>query len=884
MLLKFALTILMIGLVSPLSALSSVVNLNSYDAFLKEGFNEKWRAPLPDGITGRGWHRIKADKNGRPVRASELPFLEKPEGLFLFSEPPVSRFTMVIPFELTREQLSDYQSSALLLSSIAYNHRIYLNGIEIDNEYFVKGDEITRHRQFRNLLIQVDNRILKQGRNRLTIEIAGYADSDLTGFFRPDPYLLGPYETLSEKRSDLVGKLLLFLFFFIGLYHLLLYIRRRQEVYNLFFGLFSVFLAAYLFTRNNIAFDIFYDSETLVRIERVVLYPLVAFFLFFIDTIIREKISIFTKIYSAYSALLTLASLLVSLIYLDHPVRLWQLSMPLVIIYIFIVMVIAIVTDYRRFRAEGQKRLLSFGNVMLFTVTGNLSLGIITMVFTVAFDVLDAVLFNTGAAFTKYGVFILVSGIAFSLANRFLSVHKRAERLNIELKDLNAVLEVRVEERTEQLQNTLTEVEKLKQRQDGDYFLTTLLIRPLSVNTTDSETVNVDFFLKQKKEFSYRKKDLEIGGDICIAHRIKLMNKPYTVGINADAMGKSLQGAGGTLVLGAVFQAMIERTRLSKTIQRDSPERWLKNAYTELQRVFESFDGSMMMSIFLILIDEETGFSYFINAEHPLAILYRDRRASFLQEDIQFQKLGMPFSNSFFQVMTFQMRPGDLILAGSDGKDDIILEYSDKGEPVINEDETAILRHIDRAGSDLEKIFNEVAQSGELMDDFSLVKFEYSGPEKPLADESLKKIEDYIDREEYQQAADQLSGHLKQKNTTVEAARLAVKLNKISGEYSKALQWAEYCYRIAPGDSDNILDMAKLNHSLKRYSRAVDSAEMIRARQPDNNEALKLLFRLYGRLKRGPAQRAVLDQLLNFYPDDTDARRWQKKLDEIISD
>ena len=80
----------------------------------------------------------------------------------------------------------------------------------------------------------------------------------------------------------------------------------------------------------------------------------------------------------------------------------------------------------------------------------------------------------------------------------------------------------------------------------------------------------VKFFLKQKKEFIFRDRQKEIGGDINIAHTITVANRPHTVFINGDAMGKSVQGAGGALVLGAIFQSIIERTKVTRSEQTKS--------------------------------------------------------------------------------------------------------------------------------------------------------------------------------------------------------------------------------------------------------------------------------------------------------------------------
>ena len=70
----------------------------------------------------------------------------------------------------------------------------------------------------------------------------------------------------------------------------------------------------------------------------------------------------------------------------------------------------------------------------------------------------------------------------------------------------------KVRERTRDLEQTLEEVKKLKQQQDGDYFLTSLLLQPLWVNGAKSARVKTEFFQKQKKEFQFKKWRREMGG------------------------------------------------------------------------------------------------------------------------------------------------------------------------------------------------------------------------------------------------------------------------------------------------------------------------------------------------------------------------------------
>ena len=61
-------------------------------------------------------------------------------------------------------------------------------------------------------------------------------------------------------------------------------------------------------------------------------------------------------------------------------------------------------------------------------------------------------------------------------------------------------------------------------------------------------------------------------------------------------MGKSIQGAGGVLVLGTVFKSIIQRTNSTDYGKTVYPEKWLKDAFVEMHKAFVSFDGSMLMS------------------------------------------------------------------------------------------------------------------------------------------------------------------------------------------------------------------------------------------------------------------------------------------------
>lgn len=140
----------------------------------------------------------------------------------------------------------------------------------------------------------------------------------------------------------------------------------------------------------------------------------------------------------------------------------------------------------------------------------------------------------------------------------------------------------------------------LKESQDGDYFLTTQIISPLFKNLNSSDYIQTDFLMKQKKSFVFKGRKRELGGDICITGNLNFRGTEYTMFINADAMGKSMQGAGGAIVMGTVINSILSRNA-GRTINVQ-PKQWLTSTYNELQNVFIEFDGSMMISCFLGLI------------------------------------------------------------------------------------------------------------------------------------------------------------------------------------------------------------------------------------------------------------------------------------------
>ncbi|TGK08765.1 HAMP domain-containing protein [Leptospira fletcheri] len=440
-------------------------------------------------------------------------------------------------------------------------------------------------------------------------------------------------------------------------------------------------------------------------------------------------------------------------------------------------------------------------------------------------------------------------------------------------------LENKVNERTKELQHSLTEVKDLKEQQDGDYFLMSLLLKPLGVNRAAQENVKVEFFTEQKKKFKFRNYDSEIGGDISTSKRIFLRGKKYTVFLNADAMGKSMQGAGGALVLGAVFEAILERTNLIESVRNHSPEKWLKDAFLELHKVFESFDGSMLVSLVLGLVDDEVGILYYVNAEHPWTVLYRNGVASFIESEMTFRKLGTGGINGHIYVKTLQLEPGDVIIAGSDGRDDFMLLGKD--DKKLNDDHTKFLEFVHQGTGSLRKIYESITSNGRLTDDLSLVRIAFKEENVNVPEANPNR--DFLKNTELAGMFRQAK-RIAQTENFGEAIPIFQKLESLhnrvplikkyltllhlrKGLYREAAHYAEDYLNLDPLDNEMLYFISYTLKKCREFERAADFGERLRLRNPSHFKNLLNLSGIYMALNDPNKAEAIANDAFSIDPE-----------------
>ena len=269
-------------------------------------------------------------------------------------------------------------------------------------------------------------------------------------------------------------------------------------------------------------------------------------------------------------------------------------------------------------------------------------------------------------------------------------------------------------QRNIELQDAFGEITKLKIQQDGDYFLTSLLIEPLKSMYAEGPSFRIESRVKQYKKFRFREFEGELGGDFNLTSSIQLHDRNIIFFMNADAMGKSIQGAGGVLVLSSVIKAILERTNLEKSSGLDEKD-WLSQVLLELNAVFQSFEGSMYVTGIFGVINESSKKVTFARLEHPDLIYFQKKTHSYQKMDSESSsKIGTPEKYRSIEFVNFVLEPGDFFLIGSDGKDDL-LEQSGKKE---------FLEILKDGDGDFEKTWDLLVSQGESVDDLSILKIQ----------------------------------------------------------------------------------------------------------------------------------------------------------------
>jgi len=276
---------------------------------------------------------------------------------------------------------------------------------------------------------------------------------------------------------------------------------------------------------------------------------------------------------------------------------------------------------------------------------------------------------------------------------------------------------------------------------------------------------------------------------------------------------------------------------------------------------------------------------YYINAEHPWMILYRDNVASFIESDSHFRKLGTTGIKNEIFVNTFQMLPGDLMIMGSDGKDDVVLEWNKEGgERVINEDETLFLKRVEESKGNLEAIYEAIVDKFDLMDDLSLLSISFQGEtesEKKNKDDIhniIHKASLALEENKNDEVLSILESAYPEHSNDIHLVNYMLKTYIRFKQFDKGSKIAKEYLSKNEGDITLLMKSAYCFKMSKDIETAIDLGERVKLRDPKNVRNLLHLADMYLYTKNFKRAKKLVSKVLLLEPNNEQASLLNSKI------
>ena len=745
----------------------------------------------------------------------------------------------IIYYLHTYFNLSKLPSKELYLhiNSISDRDKIYFNNVLIGETGIFNSDFPTSYDKERFYKVPL-NLILTESKNELLIEVQGIFNNE-SGILNLPVEIGYSKKILDNFYFTLTFNIIiLVIYLFSGLNFLYLYFRETKQKEFLLYFIFIVDIFIYYFLKTQIKYFFDINLFYLKIIEYLSLnLSLPLFFHFMISYFINfnfpnnniDNNHKLKYILTSTKDLLDCLLLFISFFYLNsnNINTLNYLNLYIVQPTFLIYSILALLILYLHIN----NNLL---NKLIFITTFLLSITVFIDIFSFRNNLMNINIFMFCLI-----LFIIVMHIC--LIERYVLITKKWKLISTDLDNI-------VVSRTNKLNESLLNIIKIKTSQEADYFLFYQILNSV-FSEFKNNLKNIEIYEKPYHIFEYRGENKLIGGDICITDIVFIGDKEFLFLINGDAMGKSLQGAIGALAIGMVVKSYLKENKICKNT---SPELWIYGLFSKLHESFECFEETMFASSCISLLDYKDGFYYQVSSEHPKTILLKSDKANFLNNSVDTSKLGVNGIQSQFKIFTKELSPGDIIIIGSDGKDEIIMRDENNNE-YYNLDENVFLNIVNEAKGNLDEIINSLNKKGKIRDDISIIKLEYNPIKTYNSDEiSTFLNKKYISKNKENSLNSQEILFFENLNIVFPELNI---INKILGlhyyninKIDKAILYIKkYNYNF-PNSLYLLHINTLLNKKIGNYIDAKYSGEQILFRRPKNKKNLNNLISIYRKL------------------------------------
>ncbi|MDR1894935.1 MAG: 7TM-DISM domain-containing protein, partial [Spirochaetales bacterium] len=429
---------------------SFYINLYAYPLYVKNGFVPPESIRIPE-LSSDPWQVIQSKPDLRrsvSIKYTGLPDLPKRVFLSPFREKD-REYTMVIPFTVSPEQFEQFNEKkspqpGIFLATLGDNWEIFLNGYRVKSEVHLDEEgQILSGRNWRYISLPLDRSMFVRGTNILALRIIGAPNYDGTGLCYDDPYYIDEYEIIQKNHNEFLMMAFCGVYIFVGIYHLLLFLSRPRDRFNLYYCFFSAFLGIYSLMRSHSIYSLIPDTNITYQIEYAAIFMALPLLSAFLEHLSFGKTTIVTRVYGAFCLLLALAQWIFPRPFGDDILRVWWVSdlfgFAYIIGYGIIYAFYRAVAEQKR--AAGKPPRKALGDALIKTPQGNLILGVIIMSAAGVIDILSSFFMNRGVfSVSNYGFFLFTITITLVLARRFGSLFHRLDTMNTALERSNVNL------------------------------------------------------------------------------------------------------------------------------------------------------------------------------------------------------------------------------------------------------------------------------------------------------------------------------------------------------------------------------------------------------------------------------------------------------------
>ena len=413
-------------------------NLMEQPASIRRGFDPAQIMTIPVVSENNEWFSF--DSPPLTVRNSNLPDLPNRTYLSPFGKP-AEEFTIIIPIEMDDEAISMMENNAAIVpgfyfSIISENWEIYLNGNLIRSELHLdENGQIKSNRTWRDVHFPADKNMFVPGTNVLALRIIGDPSYNVTGLYYAEPHYMDDYKIIQRLHQSYLRYFVCGVLGYTGIYYLLIFIsiRSKKEIYNLYYGIFSLFLCVHFIATEGTVNMMILNSDISARIEYFTFFIAITMLLIFIEYMGKQRISKISWGFLAFSLFIGISHLFFCNQYADEVMHLYLVLMLVYFTYVFFDI---IKSSFTKRSNDNKKNVSSFLSILI---------GSLVVYACGIHDALDVIIFRNAFRLFLYSTFVFHVGMAITMSRRFSKVF-------IQLEHSNIVLENTVHERTLELE------------------------------------------------------------------------------------------------------------------------------------------------------------------------------------------------------------------------------------------------------------------------------------------------------------------------------------------------------------------------------------------------------------------------------------------------